>query len=188
MFGRKTRERLDFLESRGRSRDTCIRNLEKSAKQLTCRHDNVVFTDHSGSPFWIGFAGSVRQPYEKECAVCGKVLESYTTKKEWLRAQYEEERTKRPVEGSNVIDPFTGMDEWTRQLAEDYVVRLKKNVMNEEKAKAILGDNIIMETNALDNRNIHWEPKGKVIFINRASLTPDLLKALAWWMENKGEK
>jgi hypothetical protein len=57
--------------------------------------------------------------------------------------------------------------------------------MNEQKARAILGD-VITDENSLIGDYIDWSP-GDMADIN-GIFSPDELEAIAWWMRKKGNQ
>ena len=65
--------------------------------------------------------------------------------------------------------------------------------MDEEKARKILGDMIRSSDDCLhrgyftSNSHIDWYPGISTVTLS-GEFAPQELKALAWWMENKGEK
>jgi hypothetical protein len=59
------------------------------------------------------------------------------------------------------------------------------NVMNEAKARKVLGDTITEENEMKDmNMYTDWSPDGKLIQLD-GQYEVDELEAMAWWMRNK---
>jgi len=172
------RKRIKKLEHDAAMMLLAKQNLEHRVTQLECEHKYVKWEESNIAGCCV--------TYQKECLNCGKILQRYATKREWLDAQY----------GWDVTDPLTGMSERTRQLAEDYVVCLKKNVMNERKAREILAkhiaDNNDLMPEGIAYRFMSWrarrgQPNHDEIVL-QGSYAAEKLKAIAWWMENKGGK
>jgi len=179
-----SRKRIKKLEHDAAMALLAKQNLEHRITQLECEHKHVKWVTEE-------LSGNLTL-YHKKCAECGKVLQNYTDKKRWLDAQYSCFGKSRKGSVADVIDPFTGMSERTRQLAEDYVVCLKKNMMNERKAREILGRhitkyNVLRPFVSGDEvvKCVTWHPGWRVADIS-GPCTADQLKAIAWWMENKG--
>lgn len=74
------RNRIKVLEKRaGR--------LNTSVGQITCKHDRVFRENHNWVPSCEG--GPVRMGYWEECIWCGKILQTYSMRAEWLEARLE---------------------------------------------------------------------------------------------------
>lgn len=130
MFGRRTKDKLFELECWRKSYGDRLDSLEQTVKQSACEHKHIIWEDR----YHKQCIPSPWHEYRKTCLDCGKILQGYKTKREWLKAQCKDEDVpERERRARDIIDPLTGMDERTRHLAEDYVVCLKENVMDEEK-------------------------------------------------------
>ncbi len=94
--GRKmsNRERIRKLEHGAAIALEAKQNLEQRITRLECEHScGVVFKKEvESSTCWFNTIKG--KPYRKECSNCGKVLQAYDTKMEWLNAQLEIEKGK----------------------------------------------------------------------------------------------
>ena len=100
MFNKRINARLARLERLEEAYKTHIGSLEKEIKQLKCEHGAVIFKElpiatMSGWNIWISGVSLPQEsktPYAKECAIYGKTLKYYKTKREWLEARLKAEK------------------------------------------------------------------------------------------------
>ncbi len=90
MLGRVTKDKLFELECWRKSHGDRLDSLEQTVKQSVCEHKHIIWEDrYHKYPPW--------HEYRKTCVDCRKILQRYTTKREWLDAQLEIEKREEDV-------------------------------------------------------------------------------------------